>query len=55
MNGFIEIFIQMIGNTPTPIAWALGFFMALSLRQGRLDVVLDRLFPDMKEEDSCDE
>lgn len=51
MIGLLNTFGSIISNTPTPIAWALGFFMALSLRQGRLDNVLDRLFPGIKEDE----
>jgi len=34
-----------INQTPPEIALALGFFIALSLRQGRLAVVVDMLLP----------
>lgn len=37
--------IPGIENTPPEVALALGFFIALSLRQGRLAVVLDKYIP----------
>ena len=37
--------IPGIENTPPTIALLLGFFIALSLRQGRLATFLDKIIP----------
>lgn len=37
--------IPGIENTPPEVAWALGFFMSLSLKRGRVQKILDRFFP----------
>lgn len=31
--------------TPPIIAWALGFFMALALKRGRVEKIIDRFVP----------
>ncbi|UBF21657.1 hypothetical protein HJTV-2_gp37 [Haloarcula virus HJTV-2] len=37
--------IPELANTPPLVAWALGFFMALALKRGRIAAILDRLLP----------
>lgn len=37
--------IPGIENTPPEVAVALGFFIGISLRQGRLSAILDKLLP----------
>jgi len=34
-----------LANTPPLVAWALGFFMALALKRGRIKAVLDQFLP----------
>ena len=38
--------IPGLEQTPPLVAWALGFFMALALKRGRIQNVLDRFLPD---------
>ncbi|UBF19235.1 hypothetical protein HRTV-17_gp36 [Halorubrum phage HRTV-17] len=35
-----------LANTPPLVAWALGFFMALALKRGRIQNLLDRILPE---------
>lgn len=37
--------IPGIENTPPEVAWALGFFMALSLKRGRIEQILNKFLP----------
>ncbi|UBF21523.1 hypothetical protein HRTV-24_gp37 [Halorubrum virus HRTV-24] len=37
--------IPELANTPPLVAWALGFFMALALKRGRIAAILNRLLP----------
>jgi len=37
--------IPGLEQTPPLIAWALGFFMALSLKRGRVQKILDNFLP----------
>ncbi|WP_200531642.1 hypothetical protein [Halorubrum sp. LN27] len=41
--------IPGLDGTPPEVALLLGFFMALSLRQGRLAAVLDKVVPERRE------
>ncbi|UBF19109.1 hypothetical protein HRTV-14_gp36 [Halorubrum phage HRTV-14] len=34
-----------LANTPPLVAWALGFFMALALKRGRIEAIIDQLLP----------
>ena len=44
--------IPGLAETPPLVAWALGFFMALSLKRGRVKMILDRFLPGATEDDS---
>lgn len=37
--------ISGISQTPPGVAWALGFFMALALKRGRIAKILDQILP----------
>lgn len=37
--------IPGIQATPPEVAWALGFFMALSLKRGRIEAIIERFIP----------
>lgn len=37
--------IPELAATPPFIAWALGFFMALALKRGRVEKIIDRFVP----------
>jgi hypothetical protein len=37
--------IAGLESTPPFIAWALGFFMALALKRGRIEGIIDRIVP----------
>ncbi|QIR31078.1 hypothetical protein HrrHc2_190 [Halorubrum virus Hardycor2] len=37
--------IPELANTPPLVAWALGFFMALALKRGRVQQILDQFLP----------
>lgn len=41
----MEFLQGVVQNTPPVVAWALGFYMALSLRQGRLAVIINKMIP----------
>lgn len=41
---------EFISNTPPETALLLGLFMGLSLRQGRISVLLDRFLPGESEQ-----
>lgn len=41
--------IPGLEQTPPEMAYLLGFFMALSLRQGRLAALIDRAVPARKD------
>ena len=43
--------IPGIENTPPEVAMTLGFFVALSIRQGRLAVILDQYLPAEEKEE----
>ncbi|AGC34307.1 hypothetical protein HCTV-15_gp38 [Haloarcula virus HCTV-15] len=42
---------DFVTNTPPETALLLGFFMGLSLRQGRIASLLDRILPDEARKD----
>jgi len=37
--------ISELAVTPPFIAWMLGFFMALALKRGRVEKIIDRIVP----------
>jgi hypothetical protein len=37
--------IPGLEQAPPIIAWALGFFMALALKRGRVEKIIDRFVP----------
>jgi len=37
--------IPELAATPPIIAWALGFFMALAVKRGRVEKIIDRFVP----------
>lgn len=37
--------IPGLESTPPIIAWALGFFMALALKRGRVEAIVNRFVP----------
>jgi hypothetical protein len=37
--------IPGLEQTPPFIAWMLGFFMALALRRGRIEGIIERILP----------
>jgi len=37
--------IPGLEQTPPLVAWALGFFMALALKRGRIEAIIDRFLP----------
>jgi hypothetical protein len=44
--------IPPLEQTPPIIAWALGFFMALSLKRGRVKMILDQFLGKPEKRDS---
>jgi hypothetical protein len=43
--------IPGIESTPPEMAWLLGFFMALALRRGRINSIIERFLPSPTKED----
>ncbi|QIR31203.1 hypothetical protein M1M18_gp097 [Halorubrum virus Serpecor1] len=37
--------IPELASTPPLVAWMLGFFMALALKRGRVQQILDQFLP----------